>query len=113
VPRTATRIAVIALSISLTAGLAGCVPEAGNSDPEGISAYQACQEFLTPQIPSPASVQWPAEEWSAKKGLSGWEVAATVTTRSSQKPVSVDVTCTVSGGEGAWELANYNISAPH
>lgn len=107
---TATRIAVIALSIGLTAGLAGCVPEASNTDPEGLSAYEACQEFLTPQITSPSSVKWPAEDWTAKKSLSGWEVTTTVSTRSNQEPVSVDVTCTVSGGVGAWELANYNLS---
>ncbi|TBN57981.1 hypothetical protein EYE40_11570 [Glaciihabitans arcticus] len=107
---TATRIAVIALGLGLTAGLAGCIPTASNSDPEGISAYKACQEFLTPQITSPTQVKWPSEDWSAKKSLSGWEVTATVATRSADQPIAVDVTCTVSGGEGAWELANYNLS---
>ena len=105
------RTSALVLALGLSIGLAGCSPAGDNDDPERVSAYDACQEFIAPQFSNPSSVVWPADGWTAKKQISTWDVTATVTSREdNDATVSTLVTCSLTGTTGSWTLASFNLT---
>lgn len=107
----ATRITTLLLAVGLAATLVGCTSPSTDDDPERVSAYDACQEFVTPQFENPSTVVWPKDGWTAKKQISTWDVTATVTSREDNEAVITTlVTCSLTGTTDAWTLASFNLA---